>query len=176
MSRPDTEQFAFDTGSYVAWIPFATMPLRVALYIGLPVALGWWLMQIFGPLGATNALLIPALLALAGLRQALRDGRRIGKHFRKLCTELVEVDAEGIRLPTIGDEREKLGWWAIEELVVTRAGGLLQPPAMRLGLGRTSVPIPRCVEDHGELLHLIRKRAELREARHGWWATVYREA
>ncbi|MGC9318480.1 MAG: hypothetical protein ACP5KN_10680 [Armatimonadota bacterium] len=171
MSREEAEQFAFDTSGYVAWIPFATMPLRVALYIGLPVALGWWLIQIFG---LTNALIAPLLLALAGLRQALADGQRIGRRFRELCTGLIEVDGEGIRLPTIGDEWGTFGWWDIEELVVTRAGGLLEPPAMRMSLGRTSVPIPRCVKDHGELLHLIRKRAQLREARHGWWATVYR--
>ncbi len=164
-------EFACDTTGNIAWLPFATMPFRVALYVGLPAYIAWrvWL-WLFHP----GAFVIGAVVALAGAQRAMADGQRMGRYVRELRSGLIALTESGIRLPVGGEEWEELAWDDIQSLSVGTFGGVLHPPRMRLTTSDRTVDIPRCVEEHEELLVQIRRHAGLTRADRSWFGVIWR--
>lgn len=104
----------------------------------------------------------------------MEDGQRMGRYVGGLRSGLITLTESGIRLPAGGERGEELAWDDIQSLSVGTCGGVLHPPRMRLTTSDRSVDIPRCVEEHEELLMEIRRHAGLTRADRSWFGVIWR--
>jgi len=169
--EPERQTFRF-TPDWRAQAPFALMPLKIALGLGVPAVAGWLFWTHQGPF---MGIVVWVLTGLAGARKLAWSLDADFKCRRKLLQGAIELDADGIRLPLRGDEWVRVSWDEVRELHVIRAWGLLGEGLIRVLTLGPQVAIPGYVDDRAELLLEIRKRARLIDARHGCWATVWRK-
>jgi len=169
--EPERQSFRFRP-DWRAQVPFALLPLKVALGLGVPAVFGWLFWTHQGPF---MGIVVWVLTGLGGARNLAWSLHADFKYRRKLLDGAIELDAEGIRLPLPGDEWVTVRWDEVHELRVIHGGGLLGEGLIRVLTLGPQVAIPGYVNHRAELLLEIRKRARLIDARHGWWATVWRK-
>lgn len=169
-NAPEQRRFCISL-DWRAEIPFALMPVKVALLVGAPLWAAWWMAM---NIGIHSGLFVLAAIAFMGARHVMISGERIGQYLRRLRGGAIVVSGEGLRVLPAQGEWRTFPWREIVELRVVTLGGLLSETPASVDANGLTISIPVYVDDREELLRLIRERGRLMRVREGWWSTVYR--